>query len=106
MNVHMWNNPATQRNLATLKNDGIHIIEPATGFLAEGYNGKGRMPEPSDIINTIQNEHDNNLPLINKNVLISAGGTREPIDPVRYITNRFFWKNGLRLSHSGPTNGR
>lgn len=105
MNVHMWNNPATQRNLATLKNDGIHIIEPVTGFLAEGYNGKGRMPEPSDIINTIQSEHDDNLPLINKNVLISAGGTREPIDPVRYITNRSSGKMGYALATAAQQMG-
>lgn len=104
MNVHMWSNPATQRNLTILKKDGTHIIEPATGFLAEGYEGKGRMPEPSEIIKVIQNDFMPSL-LTNKHVLISAGGTREPIDPVRYITNRSSGKMGYALATAAQQMG-
>lgn len=104
MNVHMWNNPAMQRNLTILKKDGTHIIEPATGFLAEGYEGKGRMPEPTEIIKVIQNDFMPSL-LTNKHVLISAGGTREPIDPVRYITNRSSGKMGYALATAAQQMG-
>ena len=86
MNEHMWENPATVRNVAQLKADGKIIIEPATGFLAEGYNGKGRLPEPEEIFEQVtffENRRLYGSPLKGKSVLITAGGTKERIDPVR-----------------------
>lgn len=97
MNEHMWNNPATQHNLTTLRTNGVTIIEPTVGFLAEGYAGKGHMREPSDIVNYVASATMPAL-LANKKVLISAGGTKEPIDPVRYITNRSSGKMGYALA--------
>lgn len=98
MNVHMWENPALQRNLELLKRDGVKIIEPTTGLLAEGYEGKGRLAEPEDIISQIQEFMINETVLTGKRVLISAGGTIEPIDPVRFIGNRSSGKMGYALA--------
>ncbi|MFC6168990.1 bifunctional phosphopantothenoylcysteine decarboxylase/phosphopantothenate--cysteine ligase CoaBC [Loigolactobacillus jiayinensis] len=101
MNVHMWENPATQRNINTLKADGLHIIEPATGFLAEGYSGKGRFPEPEEIVATVNDQliaADTSLPLHGQSVLVTAGGTRERLDPVRYLTNNSSGKMGYALA--------
>lgn len=101
MNVHMWENPATQRNVATLKADGVEIIEPATGFLAEGYSGKGRFPEPTAIVATVTAKllaQAADLPLHGQSVLVTAGGTRERLDPVRYLTNDSSGKMGYALA--------
>ncbi|MDC4184498.1 bifunctional phosphopantothenoylcysteine decarboxylase/phosphopantothenate--cysteine ligase CoaBC [Loigolactobacillus coryniformis] len=101
MNVHMWENPATQRNVATLKADGVEIIEPATGFLAEGYSGKGRFPEPTAIVATVMAKllaQATDLPLHGQSVLVTAGGTRERLDPVRYLTNDSSGKMGYALA--------
>jgi len=101
MNVHMWENPATQRNVATLKADGVEIIEPATGFLAEGYSGKGRFPEPTAIVATVTAKllaQATDLPLHGQSVLVTAGGTRERLDPVRYLTNDSSGKMGYALA--------
>lgn len=101
MNVHMWENPATQRNVATLKADGVEIIEPATGFLAEGYSGKGRFPEPTAIVAAVTAKllaQATDLPLHGQSVLVTAGGTRERLDPVRYLTNDSSGKMGYTLA--------
>ncbi|ATO43985.1 bifunctional phosphopantothenoylcysteine decarboxylase/phosphopantothenate--cysteine ligase CoaBC [Loigolactobacillus coryniformis] len=101
MNVHMWENPATQRNVATLKADGVEIIEPATGFLAEGYSGKGRFPEPTAIVATVTAKllaQATDLQLHGQSVLVTAGGTRERLDPVRYLTNDSSGKMGYALA--------
>lgn len=101
MNVHMWENPATQRNVVTLKADGVEIIEPATGFLAEGYSGKGRFPEPTAIVATVTAKllaQATDLPLHGQSVLVTAGGTRERLDPVRYLTNDSSGKMGYALA--------
>lgn len=101
MNQNMLANPATQANLAKLESYGYTIMEPDTGFLAEGYEGKGRMPEPEKIVeaaHALVIKNTAHLPLRNKNVIISAGGTIERIDPVRYITNDSSGKMGLRLA--------
>ncbi|MBW4802671.1 bifunctional phosphopantothenoylcysteine decarboxylase/phosphopantothenate--cysteine ligase CoaBC [Loigolactobacillus coryniformis] len=101
MNVHMWENPATQRNVATLKADGVEIIEPATGFLAEGYSGKGRFPEPTAIVAAVTAKllaQATDLPLHGQSVLVTAGGTRERLDPVRYLTNDSSGKMGYALA--------
>lgn len=91
MNTKMYDNPANQRNLETLKDFGYHIMEPETGFLAEGYSGKGRLPELERIVNlVVQTYWRSQYPqlLAGKKVLVSAGGTVEAMDPVRYISNR------------------
>ncbi|MGB7473195.1 bifunctional phosphopantothenoylcysteine decarboxylase/phosphopantothenate--cysteine ligase CoaBC [Trichococcus sp.] len=101
MNQHMLENPATVRNMEALKSYGYEIMEPDTGFLAEGYEGKGRMPEPDNIVEAAQLVVLNNakeLPLRGKKVLITAGGTKERIDPVRFITNDSSGKMGFSLA--------
>ncbi|UQS85323.1 bifunctional phosphopantothenoylcysteine decarboxylase/phosphopantothenate--cysteine ligase CoaBC [Apilactobacillus apisilvae] len=97
MNDHMWHNPATQRNLQTLNNDGINIFSPTKGYLAEGYSGKGRMIEPEVIVDKLYDQLKDSDSLFNKNILITAGGTREPIDPVRYISNNSSGKMGYAI---------
>ncbi|MFC6201646.1 bifunctional phosphopantothenoylcysteine decarboxylase/phosphopantothenate--cysteine ligase CoaBC [Lactiplantibacillus nangangensis] len=101
MNSHMWANPATQRNLAQLTADGIHLMTPATGLLAEGYAGQGRLPEPTEIVAWLTNQvidAATDLPLHGKKVLVTAGGTREMLDPVRYISNRSSGKMGYAMA--------
>ena len=103
MNSHMFANPATQRNLAQLTADGVQVLDPATGMLAEGYAGKGRMPEPDEILDwatTVFLAQQTDLPLHGQRVLVTAGGTREPIDPVRYISNRSSGKMGYALAEA------
>lgn len=108
MNEHMWENPATIRNVAHLKADGKVVIEPASGFLAEGYNGKGRLPEPEEIfeqITFLESRRTSKSPLKGKSVLITAGGTKERIDPVRYISNDSSGKMGYALAKAASILG-
>lgn len=110
MNVHMWNNAATQRNIQTLRNDNIQVMDPDNGPLAEGYSGKGRFPSNDEIFNYIveQTEDVDNSKLAKlrgKKVLITAGGTREYIDPVRYISNESSGKMGYALAKVAQENG-
>ena len=108
MNEHMWENPATIRNVAQLKADGKVVIEPASGFLAEGYNGKGRLPEPEEIfeqITFLESRRTSKSPLKGKSVLITAGGTKERIDPVRYISNDSSGKMGYALAKAASILG-
>ena len=103
MNVHMYENPATQRNLAQLRADGLTIMEPDTGFLAEGYEGKGRLPELHRIVAQVERLYARtHLPqsLAGKQVIVSAGGTRERIDPVRYISNDSSGKMGYAIAQA------
>ena len=100
MNSHMWSNRAFQRNLQQLKQDGILVMDPDTGRLAEGYNGKGRMPEPAAIMNWINSSLQVNDELAGKKVVITAGGTISPLDPVRYLGNRSSGKMGLALANA------
>ncbi|MGX7106993.1 bifunctional phosphopantothenoylcysteine decarboxylase/phosphopantothenate--cysteine ligase CoaBC [Hutsoniella sourekii] len=108
MNVNMYQHPATQRNLEQLRQDGVSIIEPATGFLAEGYEGKGRLPEESVLLaHLVQVYWSNHYPqiLAGKKVAISAGGTIERIDPVRYISNDSSGKMGYALAQAAKLLG-
>ena len=108
MNEHMWENPATVRNVEQLKADGKVIIEPAVGFLAEGYNGKGRLPEPEEIFEQVtffESRRAYGSPLKGKTVLITAGGTKERIDPVRYISNDSSGKMGYALAKAASVLG-
>ena len=108
MNEHMWENPATLRNCAQLQKDGVIMIEPSEGFLAEGYLGKGRLPEPEEVLQQIKElnlfeEEDKSL--FGKKVLITAGGTKERIDPVRYISNDSSGKMGYALAEDAVKKG-
>ena len=108
MNEHMWENPATLRNCAQLQKDGVIMIEPSEGFLAEGYSGKGRLPEPEEVLQQIKelNLFDNKeKTLLGKKVLITAGGTKERIDPVRYISNDSSGKMGYALAEDAVKKG-
>lgn len=100
MNDQMWDNPATQRNITQLKQDGIQIMEPVVGMLAEGYSAKGRMPEVDDIVNWVNQQIVSHKPLSGKKVIVTAGGTIEAIDPVRYIGNRSSGKMGIAIAEA------
>ncbi len=97
MNVNMWLNPITKRNVETLKNFGMHFVEPTEGELACGWFGPGRFPELSSITNAISyvlSPKD----LDGTHVIVAAGPTREPLDPVRYITNRSSGSLGFAIA--------
>jgi len=99
MNTHMWYNPATQRNLQTLRNDGYLICEPEEGFLAEGYDGVGRLAAQEYLENYMYYAtHPSPDSLKGKRVLITAGATREFLDPARMLTNPSTGKMGFALA--------
>lgn len=98
MNTAMLDNPATQRNLQTLKNDGWTVIEPASGLLACGDVGAGKLPDNETLFSFVERELMREKDLLGKSVLITAGATREELDPVRYITNRSTGKMGYALA--------
>lgn len=98
MNNHMWSNPAVQRNLTMLRKDGVKVLEPAVGMLAEGYAGKGRMPEPAEISDFILEQLEGKQTLSGKRVIVTAGGTREAVDPVRYLGNSSSGKMGIAIA--------
>nr|WP_319391286.1 bifunctional phosphopantothenoylcysteine decarboxylase/phosphopantothenate--cysteine ligase CoaBC [uncultured Cohaesibacter sp.] len=106
MNVRMWYHPATQRNLATLQQDGLHFVGPAVGMMACNEEGPGRLSEPEEIVSEIRTMLDDSpKPLAGKHVLITAGPTHEPIDPVRYIANRSSGKQGYALAAAARAAG-
>ena len=96
MNVRMWDHPATQRNLETLRGDGIAVIGPNDGDMACGEFGPGRMAEPLEIVAALEGALGGG-PLAGKRVLVTSGPTHEPIDPVRYIANRSSGAQGTAL---------
>jgi phosphopantothenoylcysteine decarboxylase/phosphopantothenate--cysteine ligase len=104
MNVHMYENPILQQNVGKLKNLGYHFMEPTEGFLACGYEGKGRLPEPRDILEEIRGILQKK-DLVGEKILITAGPNHEPIDPIRYISNRSSGKMGYALAQSGLDRG-
>ena len=99
MNVRMWQHPATQRNIAALKGDGIRFVGPDIGDMACGEHGPGRLAEPAEILAAI-NAQLAPGPLTGKHVLITSGPTHEPIDPVRYIANRSSGAQGSALARA------
>jgi len=104
MNVHMWNHAAVQENLARLVARGARVVGPASGALACGYEGRGRLAEPADIVEEVLRTlapQD----LAGERVLVSAGPTREPIDPVRYLSNRSSGKMGYALARVARRRG-
>lgn len=106
MNVRMWDHPATQRNIATLRKDGVLFVGPDDGDMACGETGPGRLSEPDQIVQAIQAAlHVKKGPLSGKSVLITAGPTHEPIDPVRYIANRSSGKQGYALAEMAASLG-
>ncbi|GAA1197433.1 bifunctional phosphopantothenoylcysteine decarboxylase/phosphopantothenate--cysteine ligase CoaBC [Brevibacterium paucivorans] len=103
MHTEMWLNPATQDNVETLRDRGAHVMEPASGRLTGADSGPGRLPEPADIVEYALSKAGETPPvgdqaLAGIRVLISAGGTREPLDPVRYLGNRSSGKQGVALA--------
>ncbi len=129
MNTNMLENPATQENLNILKSRGIKIIDSASGLLACGVTGKGRLPEPVEICKFVENFFaeqnsrqpekpvevsagfgevltiEEKLPLAGKKIIVTAGGTMEPIDPVRYICNRSTGKMGFEIAKAAKNHG-
>lgn len=108
MNSNMYQNPITQRNLQTLCNYNYQIIEPASGHLACGVTGVGRLPEPITLVECVQEyfaKNDIKQSLQGKKIIVSAAGTREPIDPVRYISNRSSGKMGYAIAQEAANRG-
>ena len=107
MNVHMYENKAVIRNIKTLHEDGYRFIEPSEGFLACGYVGKGRFEEPEKIMELITKRFTkpDELPLAGKKVVITAGPTRERIDPVRYVSNFSSGKMGYAMAEAAAQLG-
>ncbi len=105
MNVNMYDHPATQRNLQQLKAYGFQVIEPNAGYLACGWVGKGRMAEPEDLLELVQLMCLDQTVFTGKRVLITAGPTREKIDPVRYLSNYSSGKTGYALATEARNRG-
>ena len=104
MNVNMFENAATQENISILRRRGFLVIEPAVGHLACGTSGKGRLPEPEELAVRI-NEFFEGGELEGKRIIVTAGGTIEPIDPVRYIGNRSSGKMGFAIAEAAIRHG-
>lgn len=112
MNTNMYDNPVTQRNIEDLKRRGFHIIEPVDGHLACGTVGKGRLPEPIDIVHAVSEAAviiDDSLKLAAQlkgcKILVTAGGTIEPLDPVRYLGNRSTGRMGYAIAEEAARRG-
>ena len=123
MNVRMWSHAATQRNLQMLKQSGVHVMQPDDGPMACGEFGPGRLPEPEDIWREAEqllaltsesdplrgqgefDPHPLHRPLYGRHVLVTAGPTHEPIDPVRYIANRSSGKQGFAIAEAAAAAG-
>lgn len=117
MHTEMWLNPATVANIATLRSRGIHVLDPAVGRLTGPDSGPGRLPEPEDIVDyalSVKNASANDPvstasdlrgDLSGRRIVISAGGTREPLDPVRFLGNRSSGKQGIALARAAHAAG-
>lgn len=105
METHMWEHPLTQANVERLRQVGYQVLEPAAGRLASGFTGKGRMPEPEEIVQAIVATLTPRQDLAGLPVLITAGATREAMDPVRYLTNRSSGKMGYALAEAAAARG-
>jgi phosphopantothenoylcysteine decarboxylase/phosphopantothenate--cysteine ligase len=105
MNVNMWNHQATQANLETLRRRGVKIVEPGDGYLACGMTGPGRLAENECIVAAVMEALGASQELAGETVLITAGPTREKIDPVRYLTNRSSGRMGYALAEAALRRG-
>jgi len=105
MNVNMWEHPATQANLEILRQRGVRVVEPGTGSLACGMVGAGRMAEPEAIADAVLSALGRRHDLAGEIVLVTAGGTREALDPVRFLGNRSSGKMGYALADAARSRG-
>ncbi|MEU0808496.1 bifunctional phosphopantothenoylcysteine decarboxylase/phosphopantothenate--cysteine ligase CoaBC [Streptomyces sp. NPDC005970] len=110
MHTEMWEHPATQENVATLRRRGAVVIEPAVGRLTGVDTGKGRLPEPGEIFEVCRrvlarSTEERRQDLAGRHVVVSAGGTREPLDPVRFLGNRSSGKQGYALARAAVARG-
>jgi len=105
MNVNMWNHPATQANMEILRQRGVRVVEPEAGELACGMVGAGRMAEPEAIAAVVAGSLVRRRDLAGETVLVTAGGTREAVDPVRFIGNRSSGKMGYALAEAAQSRG-
>jgi phosphopantothenoylcysteine decarboxylase/phosphopantothenate--cysteine ligase len=105
MNVNMWEHPATQANLEILRQRGVRIVEPGSGYLACGMTGSGRLAENEAIVAAVLQALGASQDLEGETVLITAGPTREKIDPVRYLTNRSSGRMGYALAEAALRRG-
>ncbi|GAA1411393.1 phosphopantothenoylcysteine decarboxylase [Glutamicibacter uratoxydans] len=104
MHTEMWQHPSTAANVATLRNRGVRVIEPASGRLTGKDSGPGRLPEPEEIFAAIQDLLGEPV-LAGRKVVITAGGTREPLDPVRFLGNRSSGRQGVALAQAARDAG-
>jgi phosphopantothenoylcysteine decarboxylase/phosphopantothenate--cysteine ligase len=105
MHAEMWRHPAVQDNIATLRRRGVHVVEPEEGRLAGGDVGQGRLAEPATIVAAVESVLARGRDMAGLHVLVTAGGTREPIDPVRFIGNRSSGKQGHALAAEAAARG-
>lgn len=106
MNVEMWRHPATRENLERLRSRGVHIVEPGSGYLACGEVGEGRLAEPEEIVaRVVELLRVGKGDLTGESVLVTAGPTREPIDPVRFVTNRSSGRMGYAVAEAARDRG-
>jgi len=105
MNVNMWNHPATQANLEILRKRGVKVVEPGAGYLACGMVGQGRLAENEAVVAAVLETLGATQDLAGETVLVTAGPTREKIDPVRYLTNRSSGRMGYALAESALRRG-
>jgi phosphopantothenoylcysteine decarboxylase/phosphopantothenate--cysteine ligase len=105
MDAGMWTNPATQRNVETLRGFGHYLVEPEVGSLASGLTGVGRLAEPAQIVEAVESLFSRAGELEGLHVVVSAGGTREPLDPVRFIGNRSSGKMGVAVAEAARDRG-
>lgn len=105
MHPQMWSNPATLANVETLRSRGVHVMDPDVGALTSGDVGKGRLPGTQQILAEIQSLLSRSNDFAGKSILITAGGTREPIDPIRFIGNRSSGKQGFAIAREAARRG-
>ena len=105
MNTGMWENPVTQENVARLTSRGVHIIPPAVGQLACGTTGAGRLPEPAEIVAMVERHFSHEQSLAGRRILVTAAGTEEALDPVRYLGNRSTGRMGFEIAAEAARRG-
>ena len=105
MNTRMYDNPVTQDNLNTLRRYGWEVVEPDSGYLACGVTGRGKLPDPADLLQVILHHLAHEKDMTGKRVLVTAGPTQEILDPVRYLTNRSSGKMGYAIAQAAARRG-